>query len=131
VSGKELHARAASALLEGDTRQDAYDIAYHLDRSDNASAAVPYALLAAEAALRQSALGVALTNYMIAKSGVLALEANDLLRFQVSEVLGTVHMLRGGYELAEVELKEAYGAATSLEGLQAARVAVWDCPRSG
>jgi two-component system sensor kinase len=123
-SRRELHARAASALLRDDAEQDAYEIAYHFDRSENAAAALPYALNAAEAALRQSALDVALTNYMIAKAGLEAADADGPPRFRVSEGLGIVHMLRGSYEPAEVELKEAYAAASSLGGDEAARVAL-------
>jgi two-component system sensor kinase len=112
-----LHQRAAQLFGGG---QD-YEVAYHLHHSGEVTAALPPALRAAEAALRQHALDVAETNLQIAAAGMA--DATDADRFRVHEGLGTVHMLQGQYDPAAEQLAEAYRTAPSLGPLETARVA--------
>ncbi len=111
---RELHQRAAHVFGGAD-----YEVAYHLHQSGEVAAALPPALRAAEAALRQHALDVAETNLQIAAAGMLT----DQDRFRVHEGLGTVHMLQGQYDLAAEQLEAAYRTAPSLGPLETARVA--------
>lgn len=111
---RQLHQRAAGLFGGAD-----YEVAYHLHHSGEVAAALPPALRAAEAALRQHALDVAETNLQIAAAGMLT----DQDRFRVHEGLGTVHMLQGQYDLAADQLEAAYGTAPSLGPLETARVA--------
>ncbi|WP_235214985.1 AAA family ATPase [Rhodococcus opacus] len=121
---RELHFRAAQAL-EGLAAGEAdYDIAYHLDRSCRASAAVPYAVRAGEAGLRHNALDIAECNFKIAESGLALNEStDDITKFRVHEGLGTVYMLLGNYDLAAMELTWAYELTDARSGLDSSRVA--------
>jgi len=121
---RALHQRAAHLFGGG---QD-YEVAYHLHHSGEVVAALPPALRAAEAALRQHALDVAETNLQIAAAGMPAAdrqgtELTDSDRFRVHEGLGTVHMLQGKYDLAADQLEAAYRTAPNLGALETARVA--------
>jgi two-component system sensor kinase len=119
-----LHRRAAHALQSPSGTHNDYEIAYHLDRSGEMPAALPYALRAGEAALRQNALDVAEVNFRIAEAGLAASGSADSREtFRVFEGLGSVHMLLGKYDLASRELAVAYDAADALPGLESARAA--------
>jgi two-component system sensor kinase len=121
---RALHRCAAVALEAPGESQNDYEIAYHLSRSGEVPAALPYALRAGEAALRQNALDVAEVNFRIAEAGLAAyLLASSRETFRVFEGLGSVHMLLGKYDLASKELAVAYDAAETLPGLESARAA--------
>ncbi|NBM14230.1 AAA family ATPase [Streptomyces sp. GC420] len=105
-----LHLRAARALQRRGTSRADYDIAYHYARAGHPAEALDYALRAGEAGLRHHALDVAEINFAIAEAGLASsdLGVDDGLGFRVYEGLGTVHMLRGNYDLAAKELVRAH-----------------------
>ncbi|PVG83185.1 ATPase [Nocardioides gansuensis] len=120
---RELHRRAAQALENREDSAD-YDIAYHFDRAGRAESALPFALRAGEAGLRRNALDVAERNFKIAAAGLALREsAEDIATFRVYEGLGTIHMLRGNYDLAAKELISAHALAGVRSRLDSARVA--------
>ncbi|MFF5988823.1 AAA family ATPase [Prauserella flavalba] len=121
---RDLHRRAAQALERSAEAQSDYEIAYHFDRAGQLDLAMPYAVRAGEAGLRQHALDVAESNFKIAEAGLQLRETvSELDKFRVYSGLGAVHMLLGNYDLAAKELSLAYDAASSLDGLESARVA--------
>ncbi|ABH00341.1 MULTISPECIES: AAA family ATPase [Rhodococcus] len=121
---RDTHRRAAQALEGSAEGQSDYEIAYHLNRSGQVAAAMPYALRAGEAGLRQHALDVAESNFEIAEAGLQLLQSiGDREKFRVYEGLGTVHMLLASYDLAAEKLTRAHEIAQALPGLESARVA--------
>ncbi|MET8249157.1 AAA family ATPase [Streptomyces sp. NPDC005202] len=121
---RDLHRRAAQALERSAEAQSDYEIAYHFDRAGQLGLAMPYAVRAGEAGLRQHALDVAESNFKISEAGLQLLESvSELDRFRVYSGLGAVHMLLGNYDLAAKELSVAYDAANALDGIESARVA--------
>jgi two-component system sensor kinase len=126
---RHLHRRAAEAFGDAKGARYDYEVAYHLHHCGEVVAALPPALRAAEAALRQHALDVAETNLQIASAGMVAADRldgeplADRDRFRVHEGLGTVHMLQGEYDLAADQLEAAYRTAPSLGRLESGRVA--------
>lgn len=120
---RELHLRAAQALENCEVLAD-YDIAYHFDRAGRAESALPFALRAGEAGLRRNSLDVAEGNFKIAAAGMALREsAEDIATFRVYEGFGTVHMLRGNYDLAAKELASAHALAGLRSRLDSARIA--------
>jgi len=120
---RELHLCAARALEASGLPAD-YDIAYHFDRADRADSALPFALRAGEAGLRRNALDVAERNFKIAAAGMaLSESAEDISSFRVYEGFGTIHMLRGNYDLAAKELASAHALAGMRSRLDSARIA--------
>jgi two-component system sensor kinase len=120
-----LHARAAAVLSNGPAPLDDYEIAYHYDKAGDPASAAPYALRAAEAALKQNSLDLAYTNFLIAQAGIERPARPDAsTRMRVLQGLGTVHMLRGNYEFAQAELSAAYEIAEGLAELESLRIAV-------
>jgi two-component system sensor kinase len=121
---KDLHLRAAQALERSGETEGDYEIAYHFDRACRVELAMPYAVRAGEAGLRQHALDVAESNFKIAEAGIrLAGTASKPDRFRVYSGLGAVHMLLGNYDPAAKELATAYEVARALDGVDSARVA--------
>lgn len=120
---RELHLCAARALEASEVPAD-YDIAYHFDRAGRAEAALPFALRAGEAGLRRNALDVAERNFKIAAAGMALCEsAEDVSAFRVYEGFGTIHLLRGNYDLAAKELASAHALAGRRSRLDSARIA--------
>lgn len=121
----QLHAVAAAVLSGGPEPVDDYAVAYHYDKAGDPASAVPYALKAAEVALKQNFLDLAYTNFLIAQAGIqLPSRADSSTRMRVLQGLGTVHMLRGNYELAQAELSAAYEIAEGLAELEGLSIAV-------
>jgi two-component system sensor kinase len=101
---RELHKQAAVLFQKGDSER-VFDIAYHFDQAGESQRALPYALTAAEQARFRHGAEIAEQQYRIAQRG--ASQAEDTVRYRISEGLGDVLMLRGKYELAANELQEA------------------------
>jgi two-component system, sensor kinase len=121
---RDLHRRAADVLRGPCAERSDYEIAYHLHHCGQVTSAVPYALRAGEAGLRQHALDVAESNFEIAEAGLQSLRSvDDHDKLRIYEGLGTVQMLLGSYDLAAEKLSSAYDVAQSLPGLESARVA--------
>ena len=122
---RELHAKAAAVLSAAPRTVDDFAVAYHFDQAGDTTSAVPYALRAAEGALKQSFLDLAFTNFRIAETGIASGSGTDsATRLRVLRGLGTVHMLRGNYEPAEAALSTAYEIAEGLDDLERPRIAV-------
>ncbi len=96
------HLRAARHFLENSPERSS-DIAYHFDAGNDAVAAFPFAVIAAEAAREQYALEVAEQQYQIAMRGA----SRDREKLRIMEGLGDVLMLRGRYEEAGKWLEQA------------------------
>jgi tetratricopeptide (TPR) repeat protein len=94
----QLHRRVAEAMLES-AGTDEFDLAFHLAKAGDPSAAYPYAVAAARTARRRYSLGTAREYYELALS---ARATDDLLR-----ELGEVLMLDGSYGDAAEVLTEA------------------------
>jgi two-component system sensor kinase len=120
---RDMHQRAAR-VLQGSASPMDYEIAYHLQHAGQGTQAMPYALRAGEAGLRQHAIDVAERNFKIAEAGLQGLRAaDDHDKLRIYEGLGTVHMLVASYDLAAEKLTAAYEVARSLPGTESARVA--------
>ncbi|MCO6043889.1 response regulator [Aeoliella sp. ICT_H6.2] len=96
------HQVAARYFLENSPKRIS-DIAYHFDAGNDASAAFPFAVMAAEAARAQYALEVAEQQYQIAMRGA----SSNREQLRIMEGLGDVLMLRGRYEEAQYWLEKA------------------------
>ncbi|MGK2901412.1 MAG: AAA family ATPase [Mycobacterium sp.] len=121
---RSAHRRAASALRRRQSADD-HALAYHLHKSGASTQALPHALRAGEAALRQHALDVAETYLAIGRAGLEGdPEATDRDRFRVCEGLGTLYMLQGSYDAAAEHLDLAYEAAGGLDPIDRGRVAI-------
>jgi len=107
---RALHVLAARHLQCHADAQPA-EVAYHFDAAGDLTAALPYAIEAAEEARAKYALEVAEQQYMIAERGAAA--ATLELRYRVTEGLGQVLMLRGQYERAGRKFEEAESLADS------------------
>jgi two-component system sensor kinase len=122
---RDLHQAAARALQEASAAASDFEVAFHLRRAGDTGAALPFALRAGEAGLRQSALDVANANFKIARAALDVLETVDLGdRFRIYEGLGTVQMLLGEYDVAELHLSSAQVLAADMAGLESARLAM-------
>lgn len=121
---RRAHRRAASALRRRNSVDD-HALAYHLHKSGASRQALPHALRAGEAALRQHALDVAEAYLAIGRAGLDGdPEASDRDRFRVREGLGTLYMLQGSYDAAAEQLDLAYEAAGGLNPIDRGRVAI-------
>ncbi|SFI30003.1 response regulator [Planctomicrobium piriforme] len=105
---KALHGRAADYLSRRSPDRTA-ELAYHFDAAGDHRSALPYALLAARAARTRHALETAEQQYEIAYRG--AEDEPPKIRFEITEGLGDVLMLRGKYDSADRMLKEAESLA--------------------
>jgi eukaryotic-like serine/threonine-protein kinase len=100
----------------------AYDLAYHFDAAGEKRKAWVYALLAAEQARRQFALGVAVEQYAVARRN--AGEAADPVRWWIAVGCGEALMLLGRYDEGTAELDVAADltgepvAKATVEGYQ-------------
>ena len=94
---------ARQLTVDGSLR--AAEIAHHYDAAGEPTAALPYALCAAEQPGARYALEVAEQQYLIAERG--AEQASLGVRYQVAKGLGEVLLLRGQYDAAEAKLAEA------------------------
>ncbi|HLI55708.1 MAG TPA: AAA family ATPase, partial [Actinomycetota bacterium] len=113
---RALHLWAAE-LIEEQTPNRIYQLAYHFDAGGAASRALPYALSAGARARSQYALEVAEAQYRIAWGAADAAGATPEQRLQATEGLGEVLSLRGSYPEAIEHLREA----RSLAGTPMAR----------
>jgi diguanylate cyclase (GGDEF)-like protein/PAS domain S-box-containing protein len=119
---RELHGKAADALLAADDLPDAtvFDLAYHLDAAGRHDAAMPHALRAAEIARSQHGLESAVTHYRMAERGAAA--DDTVTRTRIAEGLGDVLTLQGVYREAGEQLAAARALvedrlhAAALEG---------------
>jgi Tfp pilus assembly protein PilF len=91
-----------------------FELAYHFDAAHRDDLALPYALLAAQAARAQHSLDVALRNYRIAEAALSAgpetedaAQASEAMRADVAESLGDVLTLQGSYDEATDQLEAA------------------------
>lgn len=106
VSLEELHRRVAAAMV-GSSRTDEFDLAFHLAKAGEPSAAFPHAVSAARTARRRYSLGTAREYYELA----LSVQApGDLLR-----ELGEVLMLDGSYREAADILTAALSRCDSSD----------------
>jgi two-component system sensor kinase len=110
-----LHHRIAYHLQEEDPER-VFDLAYHFDAAGDRTAALPYALHAAEQARAQHALKIAEEQYRIAER---ASSAEMATCYWIAEGLGDVLMLQGRYgeagELFERALRLAEGPLTEAK----------------
>ncbi|MBC8353988.1 MAG: protein kinase [Planctomycetes bacterium] len=95
--------------LEKHQWQRVFDLAYSFDAAGEYERAFPFALAAAEQARSQNALEVAEQQYRIAIRG--SKSAGGALQFRVSEGLGDILMLRGHYDAAEQQFRDALSRA--------------------
>jgi serine/threonine protein kinase/tetratricopeptide (TPR) repeat protein len=99
LAGAERKGEAGKAVPR------AYDLAYHFDAAGERRKAWVYALLAAEQARRQYALGVAVEQYAVARRN--AAEATDAVRHRIAVGCGEALMLLGRYDEATAQLDVA------------------------
>jgi signal transduction histidine kinase len=107
---RRLH-RLAATLLEGQSGDRAFEIAYHYDSAGDADRALPHALSAGDRARAQHALEIAEQQYRIAERG--AAGADAAIRLCIAEGLGDVLMLRGRYGQAAGQFELARALADS------------------
>jgi tetratricopeptide (TPR) repeat protein len=99
-----------------------HDLAYHFNAAGERQKAWVYALLAAEQARRQLALGVAVDQYAVARRN--AAGTPDALRHRLAAGRGEALMLLGHYDEATAEFNTAAGltrdpvALATVEGYQ-------------
>lgn len=103
----ELHHRIAHHLQE-ESPERVFDLAYHFDAAGDHTAALPYALQAAEQARAQHTLKIAEEQYRIAQR---AASANKATCYAIAEGLGDVLMLQGRYGEAGELFETALGLA--------------------
>ena len=107
---KSLHHRAALEI-ESTVPDANLDIAYHYDAAGLPEKAFPFAMAAAECALKTYSLAIAEQQYRIAKRGV---EPSDhSAQRKIALGLGRVLMLRGDYEGSKDCLEDALSLAKS------------------
>jgi signal transduction histidine kinase/tetratricopeptide (TPR) repeat protein len=107
---RRLH-RLAATLLEGQSGERAFEIAYHYDAAGDADRALPHALSAGDRARAQHALAIAEQQYRIAARG--ATGADAPIRLCIAEGLGDVLMLRGRYDEAAERFEQARSLCAS------------------
>ncbi|EPX60986.1 hypothetical protein D187_001638 [Cystobacter fuscus DSM 2262] len=101
---RELHRLAARTFAARD-KADSFELAYHFDAAGEHAQALPHAIVAAERARTQFALGTAELNYRIAERG--AAQADASTRFRIATGLGDVLMLLGRYDDAQPQFELA------------------------
>jgi tetratricopeptide (TPR) repeat protein len=115
-------AAALESGSQGEAVPRAHDLAYHYDAAGERRKAWVYALLAAEQARRQFALGVAVEQYAVARRN--AAEAPATLRCRLAVGCGEALMIPGRYDEATAELEAAAQltddpvARATIEGYQ-------------
>jgi tetratricopeptide (TPR) repeat protein len=118
----EEQAAAVESGSQAEAVPRAHDLAYHFDAAGERRKAWVYALLAAEQARRQFALGVAVEQYAVARRN--AAEAPAAVRCRIAVGCGEALMLLGRYDEATAQLDAAAGftddpvALATIEGYQ-------------
>lgn len=103
----QIH-RQAAELIERRYPDRVFDLAHHFEEARQLDRALRYALSAAELARQQSALEVAERHYRIAAR---ANPADSNVRLQIAEGLGDVLTLRGKFDEAEEQIRNARALA--------------------
>ncbi len=101
---RELHRRVAR-LLQDESPESVFDLAYHFDAAGETGQALPYALAAADRARSQHSLEIAEQQYLIAKRAERLVDKPTW--YKILQGLGEVLMLRGRYDEARRSLAAA------------------------
>ena len=113
---RDWHTRAA-LLLESESPEQIFELAYQFDSAGQPDRALPYALQAAARARSQYALEIAERQYRIAQRGCAASQASTSYILQVADGLGDVLMMQGRYDEAQRHVEQAlFLASNPLEG---------------